>query len=496
MLAMPEINYIKHLRENEDLTIAEISRRLGCNWRTAKKYADGDIEIGQLPKAKTGMMYEEVYGEIIDCWLTEDAKLKKKQRRTAKKMFEQLRDEHGFKGSYRTVCDYVQNRKLELKIEKATRYERLEHPPGEAQVDYGNMKVVKNGSYKDVKVLYLSFPHSNVAFACPLPAENTECFLQGLKTTFQQAGGVPSVLRIDNLSAAVATIGKGENRKYTDSFLAFQAQYGFEIQACNPYSGHEKGNVEKKVGYTRNNLFLPEPTMESFEQLASWLEKKLIEDRNRVHYDKGVLIDELWQEDKQKLKALPKQDFSIYEIAQSTVNKYGEITFDNEKIYIPNVKINQVITIKKEWDTFVCIDKNGEMIFEGFRPYMNHSTPIPWKSIFDDWITKPRAVKYSRHVKHLPEKVQHYLLYTNAEIKNRLKGLKDILQKGYTLEEVSNVLNDESRYERDPHELRYLMDAHKLNNINTSYEYTPSVLVNYETDLSSYDKLLGQAVSS
>ncbi|MFB7120723.1 hypothetical protein ACWOMK_28990 [Bacillus thuringiensis] len=66
MLAMPEINYIKHLRENEDLTITEISKKLGCNWRTAKKYAAGDIEIGSLPKIKTGMMYEEVYGEIVE----------------------------------------------------------------------------------------------------------------------------------------------------------------------------------------------------------------------------------------------------------------------------------------------------------------------------------------------------------------------------------------------------------------------------------------------
>ncbi|HDR8111918.1 TPA: IS21 family transposase [Bacillus cereus] len=496
MLAMPEINYIKHLRENEDLTITEISRKLGCNWRTAKKYADGDIEIGSLPKIKTGMMYEEVYVEIVDCWLTEDTKLKKKQRRTAKKMFEQLRNEHEFKGSYRTVCNYVQDRKLDLKIEKTTRYERLEHPPGEAQVDYGNMKVVKDGAYKDVKVLYLSFPHSNAAFACPLPAENTEYFLEGLKTLFHQVGGVPTVLRIDNLSAAVATIGKGENRKYTDSFLAFQAQYGFEIQACNPYSGHEKGNVEKKVGYIRNNVFLPEPVMENFKQLTSWLENKMKEDRNGIHYEKGILIDELWKEDEKKLKALPEKDVSIYEITQSTVNKYGEITLDNQKIYIPNVQINKVVVIKKEWDTFICVDKDGEVIFEGFRPYMNQSTPIPWESIFDDWITKPRAVKYSRHVKHLPEKVQQYLLYSNAEVKNRLKGLKDILQKGYTLDEVSSVLNDESRYERDPHELRYLMDAHKLSTTGANNEYTPSVLVDYETDLSNYNKLLGQAVSS
>ncbi|MGR5970447.1 hypothetical protein ACT7C1_30345 [Bacillus paranthracis] len=109
------------------------------------------------------------------------------------------------------------------------------------------MTVVKDGAYKDIKVLLLSFPHSNAAFAYPLPAENKECFLEGLKQLFHQAGGVPTHLRIDNLSAAVITIGKGEDRIYTEAFLQFQMHYNFETQPCNPYSGHEKGNVERKL---------------------------------------------------------------------------------------------------------------------------------------------------------------------------------------------------------------------------------------------------------
>lgn len=192
MLAMPEVDYIKHLREKEDLSINEIARKTGCNWRTVKKYADNDHLDKSLEFSKRGMMYEEGYGEIVDFWLEEDMKLKRKERRTSKKIHEDLRNNHGFKGSYRTICDYIQHRKPLLKAARVERHERLEHPPGEAQVDFGNMTVVKDGTYKDIKALILSFPHSNTGFGYPLPSENTECFLEGLTQLFHQAGGVPT----------------------------------------------------------------------------------------------------------------------------------------------------------------------------------------------------------------------------------------------------------------------------------------------------------------
>lgn len=490
MLAMPEINYIKHLRENEDLSINEIVRKTGKNWRTVKKYADGEVPHETLPFNKGGMMYEDGFGEIVDCWLEEDMKLKKKERRTNKKMFEQLRDEHGFKGSYRTVCDYVQHRKPKIKVERITRYERLEHPPGEAQVDFGNMTVVKDGAYKDIKTLILSFPYSNAGFAHPLPTENAECFLEGLKQLFKQAGGVPTHLRIDNLTAAVLAIGKGEKRTYTDSFLRFQSHYGFEIQACNPASGHEKGNVEKKVGYTRNNLFVTAPEMKDFSQLASWMQVKMKEDRNRPHYEKELTIEELWIEDEKQLKALPISDLPIYSIDSSTINKYGEISVDGEKFIIHKGRIEQTLIIKKEWDSFTCFTNDGEIVYQESRPYMNKTRAIPWNDILDDWARKPRSVKYSRFFRYLPERVRSYLTIKPDEIKTRVKGLKTLLEK-HKLQAIHELLEDENRFESAPHELGYLLEAKAVTYPEKITEtHTPHVLLDYETDLKSYDKKL------
>ena len=92
--------------------------------------------------------------EKLHLWLEEDSKLRRKERRTNKKIFNQLKTEYNFKGSYRTVCEYIQLRKPQMKIEKSTRYERLEHPAGEAQVDFGNMTVVKTVHTKTLKHFY------------------------------------------------------------------------------------------------------------------------------------------------------------------------------------------------------------------------------------------------------------------------------------------------------------------------------------------------------
>src|SRR5699024_9221544 len=106
MLTMPEINSIKCLRNDKSLSINEIANIHKINWRTAKKYADGE----QIPKEnikKKGMMYEEEWGEIVSDWLLEDQKLKRKSRRTNKALFQTLK-EMSFPGSYRTVCQFVQ----------------------------------------------------------------------------------------------------------------------------------------------------------------------------------------------------------------------------------------------------------------------------------------------------------------------------------------------------------------------------------------------------
>src|SRR5699024_2000312 len=160
MLTMTDINTIKNLRNNHDKSIDHIRKELGINWRTAKKYADEDFLPIPRTIKKTGMLYDEdeEWGKALTHWLSEDAKLSKKKRRTNKKYYDELKD-IGFPGSYRTVCVFIQEWRSTHNnngmLDKG--FERLEHPPAEAQLDFGTMEVEHEGSFKDVKALVMSF---------------------------------------------------------------------------------------------------------------------------------------------------------------------------------------------------------------------------------------------------------------------------------------------------------------------------------------------------
>jgi len=92
MLTMDNINTIKNLRNNHDKSINHIAKELTVNWRTAKKYADEEFVPEPRLRKKTGMMYVEKWGGIVALWLSEDAKLPKKKRRSAEAKIKGLND--------------------------------------------------------------------------------------------------------------------------------------------------------------------------------------------------------------------------------------------------------------------------------------------------------------------------------------------------------------------------------------------------------------------
>ena len=108
MLSVTQIDYIRHLRDVEGASISEIAARVKCDWKTAKKYADGSVDLrqrGRRARKKTAM---EGFEEYIEAWLLEDERLPRKQRRTAKKMFEDLL-RIGYQGS--DHCPYPERTK-------------------------------------------------------------------------------------------------------------------------------------------------------------------------------------------------------------------------------------------------------------------------------------------------------------------------------------------------------------------------------------------------
>lgn len=456
---------------------------MGIDWRTAKKYADGDQLPTEKKRKKSGMMYEEQWGEIVADWLWEDQKLKKKNRRTNKGIFSALQ-KLGFKGSYRTVSYFIKEwRDGREDIEEETRdknFERLIHPPAEAQLDFGLMEAVQDGKYLDVRCLVMTLPFSNSAYAIPLPSENQECLLHGMKMIFKQLGGVPKTIRIDNMKTAVVKPrDKHEEAVFTTEFLQFSNHYGFEPQACNAYSGHEKGNVENKVGYIRYNFITPSPVIEDLEHLSRLLEQHLTEDRKRIHYKKQVTLQELLEEEHQYLLTLPEEDYPIFKEEKVKANKYGEITLDKVKVYVPKAYNFTQISVVKYWNRFKILSPNGEIMIEDYRPYMHKSRAIPWQSILKSWLAKPRAVNHSRFSEYLPGRLREYLIIPNSNIrKERLKWLIGLLAN-HEMNEINErfyeLLGDQASTVKGSESHPYDVDWNKYDQLQSTAQ-TESVV--------------------
>ena len=176
----------------------------------------------------------EPYTGVIDWILDDDHHVPRKQRHTAKRIFERLRDEYGFGGGYTTVKDYVR----EHRRRSQEMFVPLSHPPGHAQCDFGEALVVIGGVQQKAHCFVLDLPHSDGCFVKAYPAETTEAFL----------GGVPQSILYDNTKLAVARILGDGRRKRTRAFTELQSHYLFEDRFGRPGKGNDKGKVEGMVG--------------------------------------------------------------------------------------------------------------------------------------------------------------------------------------------------------------------------------------------------------
>lgn len=387
------------------------------------------------------MMYEQKWGEIVSDWLMEDLSLKKKLRRNNKIIFKKL-NLLGFPSSYRTICNFIAEWKDQMLDESEgikEEYERLAHPPAEAQIDFGITEAVEKGKVKDIDCLIMSFPYSNAGFATPLPTENQECFLEGLKILFKQAGFVPRKLRLDNLSAAVVKARNHQHETiFSEGFQRFANHYGFEAQACNARKGNEKGYVENKVGYVRCNFFTPAPVVQDLTHLRDLLYQHCKEDHQRKHYKKDIIIEDLLQEEIKYSLALPQTEYPVFKEKMVTANKYGEVTIDGVSVHIPTSYHYSKLYLVVYWDHYKVVSPNGQLLSKGPRPYMNKTREIPWGSILKNWMRKSRAIVYSRYFPYLPGGIARYLDIDSSTMqKERVRWLLNLIVK-YDMQEIDN----------------------------------------------------------
>lgn len=319
MLDMSQIERIRDMLA-DGYAPTEVRETLGASYPTIRKCAQEDGFSPQRPEASEHPGKLDPYKALIGEMLEEDRRRCRKQRHTAKRVFERLRAEHGFSGSYSTAQRYMK----EIRP-KGPRGEsvRLGWDPGTMQADFGqaDFDYAFGGGRARMHCLPMPFPYPNHGVREVFAGEKDVCVCQGLKDRFEHIGGAPPVIVLDNATEA------GRRRRdvivESDLFRRLRLRYGFTARFCNPSAGKEKGNVEGKVGYTRRNFFVPVPEVDDLQDYNRGLAEALdARSEERLRYEKGLSWAALFQVDKARLLPLPKKPFDVVKWASCTTDGF------------------------------------------------------------------------------------------------------------------------------------------------------------------------------
>ena len=257
----------------DGMSLREAARVFGLHRDTVRKMLAYSVPPGYRRQNPPKRPKLEPFTGVIDRILEDDLRRPRKQRHTAKRIFERLWDEYGYDGGYTTVKDYVRENRRQTR----EMFVPLSHAPGHAQCDFGEALVVIGGVEQKAHCFVLDLPHSDGCFVKAYPAETTEAFLDGHVSGFAFLGGVPQSILYDNTKLAVAKILGDGRRKRTRAFTELQSHYLFEDRFGHPGKGNDKGKVEGLVGYVRRNFLVPVPSFESFAALNAYLERRCLE---------------------------------------------------------------------------------------------------------------------------------------------------------------------------------------------------------------------------
>jgi transposase len=341
-----------------------VAREFGLSRETVRKMLQYAVPPGYQRQQPIKRPKLGPWLGVIDAILNDDKQRPPKQRHTSKRIFERLKEEHGFTGGYTIVKDYV--RMATLRGQEM--FVPLMHPAGEAQVDFGEALVVIAGVEQKAHYLVMDLPQSDDCFVAAFPAETTEAFLEGHVRAFAYFGGVPTRILYDNTRIAVAKILGGEERQRTRAFSELQSYYLFADKFGRPAKGNDKGKVEGLVGYARRNFMVPIPRVSSWQELNAHLEQQCRKRRERRLRGHSERIGERFERDRAALLPLPAAPYEACEKISTRVSSLSLVRYRSNDYSVPTQYGHRQVWVKG-YVHEVVIASGSEVIARHERSY-------------------------------------------------------------------------------------------------------------------------------
>jgi hypothetical protein len=249
----------------------------------------------------------------------------------------------------------------EQKLYSRETFVPLMHPPGHAQVDFGEAVGVIGGVRQKMHVFYMDLPHSDAPFMKAYPAETTEVFLDGHVSAFAFFGCVPQSILYDNTKLAVAKICGDGTRVRTQAFTALVSHYLFADRFGRPGKGNDKGKVESLVKNGRRRFLTPVPIAESYDalnaKLAADCRARQAECSGRNAETIGVRL----QADLSAFRALPAAAFEACETRTAHVSSTSLVRYRGNDYSVPTRYGFREVVVKGFVDTVVILAGAAEI---------------------------------------------------------------------------------------------------------------------------------------
>jgi len=395
LLTLEDWTSIRWLHFRERKSVRWIAKEFRLSRKTVAKYLERpNAPSYTLSQSRAKPVTDQCRARVEEI-LESDKDAPRKQRHTARRIYNRLVEESGYSGSERTIRQLV----AELKNKPATKASiPLVFQPGrDAQVDFGESYADIDGQRVKFHGFEMRLNYSRKKFIQYFPSTDKEAFLEGHVRAFAHFKGVVTRLSYDNLSAGVAHVRKGKDRILTQEFKELKGYYNFETNFCQPgiEGAHEKGGVESGIGFSRRNWMVPVPAFDSLAQLNDYILQKCLEDEERQVDGESHTIGEAWKTEHPTLLPLPARPFDPAVNHGGLVDNYCTVALKDSHYSVPAQYVGKGLTIRAYWDRLEITDGLA-MVAEHPRTYKKDEYILQPEHYLDLLERRPHAVPYAR----------------------------------------------------------------------------------------------------
>jgi transposase len=397
---------VRRLRLREGLSISEIARRTSLSRNTIKTWL-------REPAPRTEMAYQRPPGPKVlagfTAWLDQaiktDEHRPRKERRTARRLFEQLQ-EQGFKGHYCRVTEYLRGKRAAVgAVTARSAYVPLQFGWGEAfQFDWSEEGLVIGGIWRKVQLAHMKLCASRAFWLVAYPSQGHEMLFDAHLRCLTGLGGVPRRGIYDNMKTAVDKTPRPDRlRKVNTRFAAMATHYLFEPDFCNVASGWEKGRVEKAVLDGRRRIWqrAQEKRWGSFAELNVWLATQCTQGWSAPHPDcRDMSIAEARALELPELMPVPSA-FDGYVEADARVSSTCLVTVARNRYSVPCALAGHRVVVHL-YPERVAVVANRTVVAEHTRIIDRDRVVYDWRHYVPLIERKPGALRNGAPFADLP----------------------------------------------------------------------------------------------